>query len=335
MTQTEGAPAVPRVLTLTMNPSIDLQTETAQVVPNRKLACSEARHVPGGGGIAVARALRRLGVDALALFPVGGPTGARLTELLEAEGVATATMPVEGETRATVLVTESSSGNLLRFIPEGAALAEPEWRALLDAIETLRPTPEIIVASGTLPPGVPEDFFGRLSTVAARLGSRLIVDTSGMALRHAVGPGTFLLKPNLAEFRALAGSQAFSDFFLEGAARALVSAGKAKTVVLSMGAGGALCVSESGARRFRAPVVKVESRFGAGDSMVAGIVSGLLRGLVLEEAVLYGIAAGSAAVMNPGTELCRLDDVERLFAEMHQDSAGAPATVSPIGSPLL
>ena len=322
MTQAEGDPAIPRVLTLTMNPSVDLQMETDQVVPNRKLASSETRYVPGGGGINVARALRQLGVDALALFPVGGATGARLTQLLESEGVATASMPVEGETRETVLVTERSTGNLLRFLPEGPALREPEWRALLDAVEALRPTPEIIVASGTLPRGVPEDFFGRLSAVAARLDTRLIVDTSGLALRHAVGPGTFLLKPNLAEFREFAGAQAFSDFFLEGVVRALVSAGKAKAVVLSMGAGGALAVSDAGARRFRAPVVKVESRFGAGDSMVAGIVSGLLRGLPFHEAVLYGVAAGSAAVMNPGTELCRLDDVEQLYAEMQKEAAG-------------
>lgn len=323
MTQLEGGTAVPRVLTLTMNPAVDLQTEAEQVVPNRKLACSATRHVPGGGGINVARALRRLGVDALALFPVGGANGARLTQLLKTEGVATASMPVEGETRETLLVTERSTGNLLRFIPEGAALAESEWRALLDAVETLRPTPEFIVASGTLPPGVPEDFFGRLSTVAARLGTKLIVDTSGLALRHAVGPGTFLLKPNLAEFREFAGAQAFSDFFLEGVVRALVDARKAKAVVLSMGAGGALAVSDSGARRFRAPVVKVESRFGAGDSMVAGIVSGLLRGLPFDQSVLYGIAAGTASVMNPGTELCRHEDVERLFAEMQQSGDSA------------
>jgi len=322
MMRPEDGATPPRVLTLTMDPSLDLQTAAEQVVPNRKLACSEAQRVPGGGGVNVARALRRLGVDALALFPAGGPTGVRLTQLLEAEGVNTATLPIEGETRETVLVTERSSGNLLRFIPEGPALAETEWRTLLDAVDALRPTPEIIVASGTLPRGVPDDFFGRLSSIAEKLGSRLIVDTSGMALRHAVGPGTFLLKPNLAEFREFAGAQAFSDFFLEGVVRALVDAGKAKAVVLSMGAGGALAVSDSGARRFRAPVVKVESRLGAGDSMVAGIVSGLLRGLPFDQSVLYGIAAGSAAVMNPGTELCRLEDVERLYAEMQQDRSG-------------
>lgn len=312
---------LPKVLTLTVDPWVDLQTSTEQVVPNRKLPATEAQRVAGGGGINVSRALHRLGVDSLAFFPAGGATGARLTQLLEAEGVNTASMPIEGETRETVLVTERSSGNLLRFVPDGPALLENEWRALLVAVEALRPTPEYIVASGTLPRGVPDDFFGQLSAAAERIGSRLIVDTSGLPLRHATGPGTFLLKPNLAELRDLAGGGAFSDFFLEGAMRALVSAGKAKAVVLSMGAGGALSVSDSGMRRFRAPVVNVASRLGAGDSMVAGIVSGLLRGLPLEEAVLYGIAAGSAAVMNPGTELCWLEDVERLYAQMREENA--------------
>jgi 6-phosphofructokinase 2 len=181
--------------------------------------------------------------------------------------------------------------------------------------------PKFIVASGTLPRGVPEDFYGRLSALAAEQGSNLIVDTSGLPLRHATGAGTFLVKPNLAEFRGLAGGIALSDLFLEGAARALVTSGKAKAVVVSMGAGGAIYASETGARRIMAPTVKVESRVGAGDSMVAGMVMGLIRGFSFDDAVLYGIAAGSAAVMNPGTELCRLKDVERLYGEIQTRTA--------------
>jgi 6-phosphofructokinase 2 len=173
------------------------------------------------------------------------------------------------------------------------------------------------VASGTLPAGVPDDFYGRLSRLAAERKMRLIVDTSGPALMNAVGPGTFLVKPNLAEFRELSGTTgAFSDFFLEGAAQSLVAAGRTSAVVISMGAGGAIVATERGARRIAAPMVEVESRVGAGDSMVAGIVLALERGLNIDDAALFGVAAGTAAVMTPGTQLCRREDAERLYEEM-------------------
>lgn len=307
---------MPRILTVTMSPSVDLQMSVDQVVPNRKLQCSELVRMPVGGGVSVARAVHRLGGDVVALFPAGGPTGQRLTQLLETEGVQVKPVSIERETRETVTVEERSSGNALRFLSDGAALTEPEWRAVLEAVESC--AAEYIVASGPLPRGVPSDFYGRISTISAKTGGRLIVDAAGAALLNAAGPGTFLLKPNVAEARELAGGMPFGDFFLEGAARAIVSAGKAQGVVLSLGAGGALLATASGARRFPAPTVQVASRIGAGDSMVAGIVSALARGLTVEEAVLFGVAAGSAAVMNPGAELCRREDVERIHAELQR-----------------
>jgi 6-phosphofructokinase 2 len=312
---------VPPVLTVTMNPAVDVHTEVDQVVPNRKLRCGEPVREPGGGGVNVARALRRLGGDAVAVMPAGGIMGTRLNDLLSAEDVTSRIVPITGETRETFTVIEKSSENQFRFVTEGPILREEEWTAVLEQVRAFRPVPKFIVASGTLPRGVPEDFYGRLSAVAAEQGSNLIVDTSGLPLQHATGAGTFLMKPNLAEFRGLAGGIAMSDLFLEGAARAIVSAGKAKAVVVSMGAGGAIYASETGARRIVAPTVRVVSRVGAGDSMVAGIVMGLIRGFSFDDAVLYGVAAGSAAVMNPGTELCKLEDVERLYGEIQARSA--------------
>jgi 6-phosphofructokinase 2 len=299
-----------------MNPAVGVQTVADQVVPNRKLRCSEPVREPGGGGVNVARALRSLGGDAVAIFPAGGVAGERLGELLSAEGVTSRIVPIAGETRETFTVIERSSENQFRFDPEGPTLHQKEWESVLEQVRTLRPVPKFIVASGTLPRGVPDDFYGRLSAVAAELGTSLIADTSGLPLQHATGAGTFLIKPNLAEFRGLAGGIVMSDLFLEGAARALVTSGKSKAVVISMGAGGAIYASGTGARRIMAPTVKVASRLGAGDSMVAGIVMGLIRGFSFDDAILYGVAAGSAAVMNPGTELCRLEDVERLYSEM-------------------
>ncbi|MFA6954926.1 MAG: 1-phosphofructokinase family hexose kinase [Thermoanaerobaculia bacterium] len=312
---------IPAVLTVTMNPAVDVHTGVDQVVPNRKLRCGEPVREPGGGGVNVARALRRLGGDAVAIMPAGGITGTRLNDLLSSEGVTTRIVPISGETPETFTVIENSSDNQFRFVTEGPLLRDEEWTAVLEQVRAFRPVPRFIVASGTLPRGVPEDFFGRLSALAAEAGSNLIVDTSGLPLQHAAGAGTFLIKPNLAEFRGPAGGLAMSDFFLEGAAGALVASGKAKTVVVSMGAGGAVYASERGTRRVMAPTVKVKSRIGAGDSMVAGIVMGLIRDFSFDDAVLYGIAAGSAAVMNPGAELCAMEDVERLYDEMQNRKA--------------
>ena len=305
------------IVTLTMNPAVDVNSETDQVVANRKLRCTSSSREPGGGGINVARAVRRLGGEARAVFMAGGIAGARLTVLVAEEGVESHPIEIAGETREVVNITERSSGSQFRFVMAGPSLSEEEWKTALETIRTLDPAPRYLVASGTLPPGVPEDFYAQVSRLAAERDIALIVDTSGPPLRHAAGPGTLLIKPNLAEFRELTGTaDAFSDFFLEGAASSLVAASRARAVVISMGAGGAIVATERGTRRIAAPIVNVASRVGAGDSMLAGIVLSLERGMSIEDAALFGVAAGAAAVMTPGTQLCRREDAERLFEEM-------------------
>ena len=309
------------VATLTMNPAVEVITAVDRVVPNRKLHCGRAVYEAGGGGINVARAIRYLGEDALAIFTCGGDTGARLTELIEAHGIAAQPLRIAKETRETVNVFETTAGNHFRFALDGPPMEEPEWQAALDAVRTLDPAPRYLVASGDLPPGVPVDFYARLSMLTAKRGIRLIVDTAGAPLKHAAGSGTFLLKPNLHEVRELSGG-VFSDFMLEGMARSIVSAGRTHAMAISMGAAGAIAVWPEGFRRIVAPTVPVVSRAGAGDSMVAGIVVGLVRDMPVDEAIAFGVAAGSAAVMNSGLELCHRDDTERLYEEMK--AAGAP-----------
>lgn len=167
---------------------------------------------------------------------------------------------------------------------------------------------------------MPEDFYGRLADLAEKVGFRLIVDTSGLPLRHAATSGTFLLKPSLSEFAALAGGLTLGDAFLEAAASASVASGRVNAMLISAGAGGALLVDSGGARRIVAPTVRIQSKVGAGDSMVAGLVLGLARGLDLYDAAIFGVAAGSAAVMRAGGEVCRREDAERLYETMKNTS---------------
>ncbi|MGH9424244.1 MAG: 1-phosphofructokinase family hexose kinase, partial [Thermoanaerobaculia bacterium] len=306
-----------RIVTLTMNPVLDEFLEVPHVKPNAKLRCAKPLYLPGGGGINVSRALRRLGGSSVALYLAGGGTGKRLTELLARETIPTSVIPIADETRQNVNVLETEGGLEYRFVVPGPKTGVDEWKRVLLAIQYITPRPDYLVASGTLPLGVPVDFYARLAALSQQFGFRLIVDTSGEALRH-IGRGTFLLKPNVGELMSAGSDDAVSDPALAKAARALVDTGKCEVVVVSAGAGGALLADRSGVRRIPAPVVPVRSRVGAGDSMVAAMVLALSNGSSIDEAVMFGVAAGSAAVMTRSHELCRLDDTNRLFDEVRE-----------------
>lgn len=308
------------IVTLTMNPAVDESTSVPYVLPDRKLRCRTPTYEPGGGGINVARAVRKLGGDALAGFPVAGPAGALLMQLLDAEGVRYTAIPIAQWTRENVNVLEEVSGRQFRFCMPGPTLGEHEWRRLLAWVEELRPAPEFLVASGSLPPGVPVDFYAGLAELARRRGSRLVLDASGEPLARAVERGVHLLKPSLDELLALTGEHDVDESRLGDLAAAVVRRGWCEVLVLSLGAGGALWATLTGQERLAAPSVRVRSSVGAGDSMVGGIVWALACGRPLPEAVRYGVAAGAAAVMNPGTALCRREDVDRLYPQVRPAS---------------
>jgi 6-phosphofructokinase 2 len=176
--------------------------------------------------------------------------------------------------------------------------------------------PDFLVASGSLPPGVPADFYARLAALGRQMGSRLVLDTSGAPLAIAAQKGVYLLKPSLREFQTLMGEPEADEPRIVRLAATAVERGLCEILVLSLGPGGALWVTSSERERLASPTVRVKSSVGAGDSMVAGIVLALARGRPLGEAVRFGVAAGTAAVMNPGTALCRPDDVERLYPQV-------------------
>ncbi len=305
------------ILTITMNPALDVSAGVPYVLPDQKLRCDEPRREPGGGGINVARVLRRLGGDALAWFPAGGPAGEVLQGLLRDEQVPHAVVPTREWTRENLNVLEQTTGRQFRFCMPGPTLAESEWERFLAADALPTAAPRFVVASGSLPPGVPVDFYARLARQARERGSRLILDTSGEPLARAVEAGAYLLKPSLREFRALTGATAEDESALVALAVEVVTRRRwCEVLVLSLGPAGAIWVSADGGARLAAPSVPVRSTVGAGDSMVAAIVHALTCGRALGDAVRFGVAAGAAAVLNPGTELCHRADVERLEAQV-------------------
>lgn len=314
---TLATPHTAPIVTVTPNPSIDVSTGVDRVEPDRKLRCDEPEREPGGGGLNVARAITRLGGAALALWAKGGATGGLLHELLDRERVPHGSIQIDGLVRESFAVFERSSGRQFRFATPGPALATTGLQGMIDGLARIAPFPAIVVGSGSLPPGVDERFYAQVAELADRRGARFILDTHGGPLRLALDTRRpYLIKPNLRELGMLVEHELQDDAEIAEAARALVEEGACQVVLVSLGAGGALAVTHDGVDRIIAPTVPVRSRIGAGDSTVAGIALALTRGEPLARAARFGVAAGAAAVMTPGTELCRRQDVERLFSAM-------------------
>jgi 6-phosphofructokinase 2 len=301
------------IVTLTVNPAVDESSSVDYVVSGSKLRCSAPRYEPGGGGLNVARVIGRLGGEAIALYTAGGPSGRLLGDLLDAERVPRFEVSISEWTRRNLNVREDATGRQFRFVFPGPTLKEEEWLRCLDSVRRLSPAPEFIVASGSLSPGVPPDFYARVAGIAREAGARFVLDSSGEPLRLALESGVFLFKPSLREFQQLVGAEARDDVELIEAARSLIRAGRCTMVVVSLGERGALWVTASEQERVPAPAVPVASVVGAGDALLAGIVLSLSRASSLRESVLFGVAAAAATVMNPGTQLCRREDAERLF----------------------
>ena len=232
------------IATLTMNPALDLATATEAVVPGDTLRCDAPRYDPGGGGgINVARAVCILGGDAIAVFPAGGPTGLGLRRLLKRERVPHRAIPIAGQTRESFTVDAGRSGQPYRFVLPGPALDAHEQARCIERLVSLVPPPRYVVASGSLPPGLPPDIVGCLAQRVRALGARLILDTSGQALCAARGNGVYLVKPNLRELRDLLGREIHGEAEEVAAAGELIGMGLSEVVVLSLGARGALLVS--------------------------------------------------------------------------------------------
>lgn len=303
----------PPIATLTINPALDIATSTDHVTAEHKLRCTTARYDPGGGGVNVARVICTLGGNAVAVYAAGGPVGDSLQKLLDSARIPQRVVPIEGETRVSFTVDERASSDQFRFVFPGPRLSPEEQERFFEAVATLDPPPEYLVVSGSLPLGVPADFYARFAALAKERNAKLFLDTSGRALRLAGREGVYLVKPNLRELSEFVGRELVTQQDQIAAGRQMIGEGRAEVVVLSLGANGALFITADDAEHFPALEVPIRSAVGAGDSMLGGIVFALARGESLRNAVRYGMAAGAAALMTEGTQLNTREDTERLF----------------------
>jgi 6-phosphofructokinase 2 len=302
------------VLTITINPALDVSLEVERLVPDRKLRAELSRREPGGGGVNVSRVLRRLGVDAPSFVVVGGPVGAELVQLLGHEHVDVIDFPIVDDTRESLAITESTTRSQYRISTPGPRIDDLD--ALRDHIVEATGAVEIVVFSGSLPPSVPASFLVSVVDVLA-VDTTVIVDTSGSALELVARQCAAIIKPSQRELAALVGWEPTTTEQIEQAVAEVVGWGAVRAVVASRGPSGVVLMTPNdGPRWFRPPPVAPVSTVGAGDSMVAGITAALVRGHGLDQAVRFGVAAGTAAVLTPGSELCNPDDVDRLLRQV-------------------
>ncbi len=307
------------IVTLTLNPTIDGSSSAERIIPLRKIRTSDERYHPGGGGINVARVVQELGGDALALYFAGGAPGNLLEELLRSADINAQRISIQGHTRIAHTVFERASGQEYRFVPDGPEISPRELDACLATLE--KHDFDYIVASGSLPRGLPVDAYHQVIDIASRKRARVVLDTSGAALRATLDKGVYLVKPSIGELESLLGHPVRNP---EAAARALIEAGNAEIVAVTLGRDGAVLVAKDGTWRLKAPPVETRSAVGAGDSFVAAIAVAIARGWPLDSAFAYAVAAGTAAVLSPGAELARSADVERLYETLRGAASRHP-----------
>ena len=314
-----------RILCVALNPTVDVSCNAERVRPTHKVRTHDQRQHAGGGGVNVARVVAELRAEAELIYLSGGATGALLDDLLSATPLLRQRIGIRAPVRMAFMVHEGETGLEYRFVPEGPEVGRDELQLAFEALE--RSTAHYVVASGSLPRGAADDTYARMADLVARKGGSFVLDATGPALAKALDRrGTFLVKPSLGELEALAGRRLGPEGAGD-AAMDLVRRNAARYVAVTMGSEGALLASEAGVRRFPAFDVKVRSAVGAGDSFLGGMLWSLAAGKPVEEAFAFGLAAGAAAVLTPGTELCRREDVLAIYAAAEAGGLQAPRTI--------
>lgn len=299
------------IITLTVNPALDKSAQFSGLVPEQKIRCEEPRYDAGGGGINVSKAIRRLGGEALSIFTSGGPVGKMLEECILKETIATHVIPVKNWTRENFIAFDANTKSQYRFGFPGESLSAEEQLQTISAIKN-NPS-KYLVLSGSLNEGLAADFYQKIVESAKGSDRKIVVDTSGQALQKVLESGVYLIKPNVGELAKLIGVEKLEMDEVAAAAKKIISKGSAEIVVVSLGPQGAVLVTKDQIEFVPAPNVVRKSTVGAGDSMVGAMVWALSQNKSLKEVVQWGVACGSAATMNEGTQLFKAEDAKRLF----------------------
>ena len=302
------------IITLTINPSLDKSTHFAKLVAEQKIRCEKPRYDAGGGGINVSKAIAKLGGSTTCVFTSGGSSGEMLKDLIAKEKLESIVIKTKNWTRENFIAFDTSTQSQYRFGFPGNELFVDETDKIIEVVSKL--DTNYLVISGSLNEGLPTDLYQKIAETAKASGIKVIVDTSGEALQKVLETGVYLIKPNIGELAKLIGIERLELLDVEKGAKNLVDKGAAEIVVVSLGAEGAILVSKETTEFVPAPKVAKKSTVGAGDSMVGGMVWALSQNKSLKEVIQIGVCCGTAATMNEGTQLFKVEDVEKLFKEM-------------------
>ncbi len=305
-----------QIITLTINPSLDKSTHFKGLIPEQKMRCEVPRYDAGGGGINVSKAISKLGGSSICVFTSGGSSGEKLTTLIGEEGLEYITIKTKNWTRENFIAFDTSTKSQYRFGFPGNELSIDEQDKIKATIKELKS--EYLILSGSLNNGLASNFYQEIAEIAKASGTKVIVDTSGEALRKVLETGVYLIKPNIGELAKLIGVERLELPEVEKAAKKLIENGSAEIIVVSLGADGAILVAKDETHFVKAPKVEKKSTVGAGDSMVGGMVWALSQNKTLKEVLQFGVCCGTAATMNEGTQLFKVEDVQKLFKEMQK-----------------
>ena len=303
------------IYTLTLNPAVDRELTVPAMEFDSVLRASESRVDFGGKGFNVSRLLKGLGASSTAVGFLGGRAGELLQDGLQSLGIGTDFVWVPGETRTNVSIVTQSHAHYIKANEKGPLVDGEKQKQLLEKIDVLAKPGDWWVLAGSLPPGVPDDFYAHIVAVLNKHEAQAILDTSGESLRLGCIQKPYLVKPNGEEAQILTGLPMDSPTEIAAAA-AEIRRMAAQNVIISMGKAGALLQTEEETWLTHSPKIEEKNPIGAGDSMVGGLVWALTQGIVLKEALGWGIASGAATASLPGTEVGSRPLIEALFSQV-------------------
>lgn len=301
------------ITTICLNPSFDRTVEVDAFVPYEVNRIRAVRRDVGGKGLNVAIVAHRLGLEAQCLGCMGAQDAETFSQMVQKEGVPFHFLPVPGHVRTNTKIVSRDGKGVTELNEPGAPIGEAERRAFIDMAKSHVSSDDMIVLTGSLPPGCPPETYRDM--IAELGGAHCVLDAQGETLIRGAEAHPFLIKPNLHELERTLGIELRTLRSIRDAAMIFLHKG-VQHVMVSMGSMGAMYVSAK--NTLYAPALRVEanSTVGAGDAMIGGILKGLAVEGDMGKAFRYGIAAGAASVMTEGTQLIRPEDFERLLTQV-------------------
>lgn len=302
------------ILVINLNASVDKRYKMKDLIKGEVMRAAEVDNTPGGKGIHVANVATILGEDCIATGYLGGKSGEFISEKLQDYGIKQDFVQVTGETRSCLAII-TDTGAQTEILEPGPTVTQEEQEAFLAKYQELLSKATVVAASGSMPKGLPGDFYGQLISLAHKAGKPFLLDTSGEALIQGINAQPYFVKPNNDEIKVLVGAELRSDEDIVHVLQKFMEDG-IKLPVISLGAQGSMAGYNQHVYKITVPKIQCKNPVGSGDSFVAGIAVGIERGMAIEDVLSLGAACGTANAMEDESGFVRKEVVEELFPQI-------------------